>query len=149
MKKVALVAAAASILFTVAAAAADMPVKGRPAPAPIALYNWTGFYIGVHGGGGWSDGDSFTNPIPSVAAWNRSADAFTLRGSGGLAGVHGGYNWQVSPNWLVGVEGDWTWADINASATTPIRNPAGVPFAGVNLTTMSRMPFCTAEPTMP
>lgn len=22
-----------------------------------------------------------------------------------------GYNWQVSPNWLVGVEGDWGWAN--------------------------------------
>ena len=33
------------------AGAADMPVKARPL-AP-AIYDWSGFYIGVHGGGGW------------------------------------------------------------------------------------------------
>jgi outer membrane immunogenic protein len=138
MKKVILAAAAASILFTGAASAADMAVKARPAPLPVAVYNWTGFYIGAHGGGGWAQGDSYTDPIPSPAAWNRAADVFGLDGSGALAGVHAGYNWQVAPTWLLGVEADWTWTDINAAQSLPIRNPAGVPFPGVNLTTMSR-----------
>jgi outer membrane immunogenic protein len=137
MQKIVMAAAAVSILFAGAASAADMAVKAPPlAVAP--LYNWTGFYIGVHGGGGWSRGDSSTNPIPSVALWNRSADVFDLDGSGAVAGVHAGYNWQVAPTWLLGVEADWSWTDINASQSLPIRNPAGVPFAGTSVTTMSR-----------
>ena len=37
------------------AMAADMPVKARPpAPAPVAVYNWTGCYIGGNVGGGWA-----------------------------------------------------------------------------------------------
>ena len=33
------------------ASAADLPLKAVPPPAPI--WTWTGFYVGVHGGGGW------------------------------------------------------------------------------------------------
>ena len=35
--------------------AADLPVKA-PYMAPIALYNWTGFYIGGNVGGAWETG---------------------------------------------------------------------------------------------
>src|SRR6266436_504632 len=38
------------------AVAADMPV--RPGPPPIAspafVPDWVGFYVGIHGGGGWA-----------------------------------------------------------------------------------------------
>ena len=40
------------------AAAADLPARAPvPVKAPIvaAAYNWTGFYIGIHGGGAWLD----------------------------------------------------------------------------------------------
>jgi outer membrane immunogenic protein len=44
--------------LTGTAAAADLPPRPAPAPyykAPVALpvYNWTGFYIGINGGGGF------------------------------------------------------------------------------------------------
>ena len=38
----------------------------------------------------------------------------SLNSSGGLGGVHAGYNWQVT-NWLLGVEADWMWLNRNAS----------------------------------
>ena len=40
------------------AAAADIPARAPiPVKAPIvaAAYDWTGFYIGIHGGGAWLD----------------------------------------------------------------------------------------------
>ena len=37
--------------------------------------------------------------------------------SGFLGGVQGGYNWQVS-NMVLGIEGEYTWADVSGSATT-------------------------------
>ena len=60
MKKL-LLAIVGSVALGVAAPAlaADMPVKAAP-PAPVApIYNWTGFYIGAHVGGAWSDTDWF------------------------------------------------------------------------------------------
>lgn len=123
------------------ASAADIaarPYAKAPSSVVSPAYSWSGFYVGVHGGGGWSRGDGFADPLPSPAAFNRAADAFALDGSGAVAGVHAGYNWQVAPTWLLGVEADWSWTDINASASAPVRSPAGVVFPGTNITRMSR-----------
>lgn len=48
-------AVAATAFVTAPASAADMarPVY-KAAPAPIAIYNWTGFYIGGNAGAGWA-----------------------------------------------------------------------------------------------
>src|SRR5262245_60042030 len=56
MKKIAF-ATAATLLLTGAASAADLAARPyTKAPAPmVSVYNWTGFYIGVNGGGGWAD----------------------------------------------------------------------------------------------
>ena len=49
------------VAFGVAApaSAADMPVKAAPPPPVAPIYNWTGFYIGAHVGGAWTDTDWF------------------------------------------------------------------------------------------
>src|SRR5258707_14753695 len=39
------------------AGAADMPARPwdkAPAPMVSPMYDWTGFYVGVNGGGGWA-----------------------------------------------------------------------------------------------
>jgi outer membrane immunogenic protein len=92
----------AAIALPAGAFAADMPMKAyAPAPAPV-VYNWTGFYIGGVIGAGrtkWGrDGFYDTNPV---------SDSFT--DSAVSAGGTVGYNWQVSPTWLVGIEGDGSW----------------------------------------
>jgi len=50
----------ATLLFAGPALAADL---GRPPAykaAPLApVFTWTGFYLGVHGGYGWSSSDVF------------------------------------------------------------------------------------------
>ncbi|HEY1475486.1 MAG TPA: outer membrane beta-barrel protein [Pseudolabrys sp.] len=131
--------AAALVVIAAPVQAADMPVKApAPAPAVVApVYDWTGFYIGVHGGGAWNRGDGTVDPLPSPAAFNRSADVFDLNASSALVGVHAGYNLPLYSNFLIGVEGDWSWTHASASATAPIRNPAGVPF-GTGTTSMGR-----------
>ena len=60
MKSFALPVAAFSTLLAGAASAADMrmPVKAPP-PAPVvAVYNWTGCYVGAGGGYGMFDQES-------------------------------------------------------------------------------------------
>lgn len=86
------------------ASAADlprqMPVKAPAYMAPI--YNWTGLYIGINGGGGWGS-----------STWDGSgARSFDL--SGGLIGGTLGYNWQFG-TWVVGLEGDADWSNIKGS----------------------------------
>jgi outer membrane immunogenic protein len=91
-------------IFTTGAMAADLPVKAPPMVAPV--WNWTGFYIGANGGYSWGRANTSIlpltgSPFPTVpfAAFHQSVD-------GGLGGGQAGYNWQVDPKWLVGVEAD-------------------------------------------
>ena len=116
-KKIALAAAAVSILFTGAASAADLaarPYTKAPPPVVAPIYNWTGFYIGVSGGGGWAD----TRWQYFGSAVNTNHDL-----SGWLAGGQVGYNWQAG-SWVFGLEADGHWADIEGSTLCP--NPAFV-----------------------
>lgn len=97
MKKILLSGVAlAALLAAAPASAADMPVRGpvyKAAPAPV--FNWTGFYFGGHVGYGWGD-----------TAIGGNTDGF-------LGGLQAGYNWQLSRNWVFGVEADISGTDIN------------------------------------
>jgi outer membrane immunogenic protein len=112
MKKIALSAAAVSILISSAASAADMPVKAAFMP-PVAVYNWTGFYIGINGGGGsahtcWNETlDGTVGPQPNVFEGCHDA-------TGGTVGGQIGYRWQSS-SWVFGVEAQGNWADFKGS----------------------------------
>jgi outer membrane immunogenic protein len=95
------IAALGFVVFgTASAFAADLPTKApvyTKAPA-IAVYNWTGFYIGVQGG--WSqirDSQVLSSPVFVLPVASRA--------SGGVGGAHAGYNYQVN-QFVVGVEGD-------------------------------------------
>ena len=84
--------------------AADLHAKApvyRAAPVPM-LYNWTGFYAGLYGGGGWGS-HNFSNSV----GFNDS-----YRSTGGLIGGLVGYNWQFNNPLVVGLEGDIAWASI-------------------------------------
>lgn len=109
MKKFALAIAALAV-GTVGASAADMAPRYAKAPmvAPVAVYNWTGFYIGVNGGWGWSDTDRYDAVGALVAGPRQSGD-------GGFIGGTVGYNWQGASPFVFGIEGDAAWADINSS----------------------------------
>src|SRR5262245_28160196 len=93
--------------------AADLPPRYNPVPpstpylAPV--YNWTGFYIGINGGGAWGRSDWTAPAFPAFNTGNFDV-------SGGLVGGTIGYNWQAG-NWVYGIEGDIDWADISGSTT--------------------------------
>src|SRR5438552_2403237 len=55
-KLIVLLSGALSLGAVATASAADMAVKAPP-PAPIALANWTGFYLGGEVGGRWTEAD--------------------------------------------------------------------------------------------
>jgi outer membrane immunogenic protein len=90
--------------------AADMPLKAPP--IPYVSYNWTGLYVGANVGYGWGSDES-TNvngnaPFPAGLVRNTDPD-------GGLAGFQLGYNYQFPSNWVVGVEGQFSWSHLTGS----------------------------------
>ena len=117
MKKLLLATAALMALGVAApASAADMPVKAAPPPPVAPIYNWTGFYIGAHVGGAWSDTDWFyaccaTNLL--IAAPCGLAQG-GHSGSSWLAGGQVGFNYQVG-RFVWGIEADFSATDIKGS----------------------------------
>lgn len=96
MKNILLATAGILSLGMVSAQAADMParmpVKAAPAYVAPALYNWTGPYVGLSGGGSFGSG----------------SDA-------GIVGGTLGYNMQTGP-WVFGLEGDMNWLSHTSAA---------------------------------
>jgi outer membrane immunogenic protein len=138
MKKILLAAAAASILMTGVASAADMAPRYTKAPPPIPapVFTWTGCYIGGNVGYARSDVRSdgvpnavFFNGFPAAATLEEADSSTKLNPSGVTAGGGGGCNYQTGI-FVIGGEGDVNWTDIRYGA---IRGPfpnvlGGVPF---------------------
>jgi outer membrane immunogenic protein len=108
MKKIlGLTLAGALSVAALPAVAADYPMKAPPPP----IWTWTGFYVGVSAGAGWLASHIFNNSGNYI-------------GTGGAAGVTVGWNWQApgSP-WVLGIEGDWLWSNMNAAVGIPTCGP--------------------------
>jgi outer membrane immunogenic protein len=100
------------------AMAADLAARPYKAPAPIvAIYDWTGFYIGGNGGWGQSRNCWDFVGVAGLAV----ADGCRER-SGGLAGGQIGYRWQAN-QWVFGLEAQGDWADLRNQRISII-NPA-------------------------
>jgi outer membrane immunogenic protein len=75
------------------------------APPATPDYNWSGFYLGANGGGGWGR-----------SHWTTAGHADT---SGGLAGGTVGYNWQAGKT-VLGLEGDLDWSGLKGTANSTL-----------------------------
>jgi outer membrane immunogenic protein len=92
------------------AVAADLPARTyTKAPAYVAaVYDWSGFYIGINGGWGQSRDRRF---FDTTATFLGSYDA-----NGGTVGGQIGYRWQTGA-WVFGLEAQGNWADITGSTS--------------------------------
>ena len=106
-----LTAVALTIGFVQPAVAADLPQRSAPAPlfSPTPVYNWTGIYIGINGGGGWGHQD----PLNLIT--NRF-DNDSVNFSGGVVGGTAGAQIQ-SGHVVIGFEADLDWAGLKGSGT--------------------------------
>jgi len=113
MKKILIgLAGAVALTLSAPAGAADLaarPYTKAPVAPPAPIYTWTGFYVGVQGGGAWGRSDETFFGAPNTAIFAGSQNYDT---TGGFVGGVFGYNWQSGPV-VFGVEGDYHWADIN------------------------------------
>ena len=117
MKRILLSVASLAAIGTPAFAAdlaprSYMPTKAPPLVSPA--YDWSGFYVGINGGGGW-DRDCWNNTALFGVPVSPSAGEGCASNSGGTVGGQIGYRWQ-SASWVFGVEAQGNWADISGSS---------------------------------
>jgi len=96
MKRMMLGGLALAVLGTNSGLAADLsrPYTKAPSPAYVPaepIYRWTGFYVGGHLGGAFGSRSIFGND------------------SRFLGGLQAGGDYQLSQNWVVGIEGQYSW----------------------------------------
>jgi outer membrane immunogenic protein len=112
MKKLLLVTASLAVLGVAPAVAADLPARVYTKAPPMvqAAYDWSGFYIGINGGGG----TAHTTWDFVGGGTEGSHDA-----TGGTVGGQIGYRWQQGPV-VFGVEAQGNWADFHGSNVIPL-----------------------------
>jgi outer membrane immunogenic protein len=101
--------------FPTARAPQGATVRPGPFDAPPAygspinrVYNWTGFYLGLNGGGAVGNTPWGSGP---------DATAGTASNSGGLVGGTIGYALQAGDALVLGVEADLDWARISSTVS--------------------------------
>jgi outer membrane immunogenic protein len=121
MKKLATAIATVALVATPAFAA-------PPAPAPAPVYNWTGWYVGGNVGANFGTDKTDFNAAPVTVEscfklqclFNETsglAGSDTVYPGGFVGGGEVGYNWQLSPIWVVGLEADFQGIDNKESGT--------------------------------
>ncbi len=124
--------------FAGAASGADLAARTySKAPALAApVYDWSGFYVGLNGGGSIHQCLTITS-VAGAAVFPNPEGCHDA--TGGLAGGQIGYRWQAA-NWVFGLEAQGDWANLRGS------NPsltAIVPYT--NQTTVDGIGLFTAQ----
>jgi outer membrane immunogenic protein len=127
MKKLFMAGVALTALAAAPATAADIARPVYKAPPPVvAVFSWTGCYVGAHIGGLWarkdwsrSAGDTFFGNLPAGASFgSHDADSW-------LGGFQAGCDYQFAGAFVVGIQGDYAWTDAegsNVNVSVPIAN---------------------------
>lgn len=111
---------ASMLVLSGASQAADV-VAAEPAGV-----DWSGFYVGLHGGWGWADADAEygNDHYNKYCGETRDAKsliigqlgcAVDLKPDGGFVGAQAGYNHVFDNGLMLGVEGDYALASLNDS----------------------------------
>jgi outer membrane immunogenic protein len=119
----------ALLMFGTAGAAAD-ELPNRPSfyiLGPTSTLPWTGLYLGINGGYGWAhSGITALADDPAAAAGTCGGVGHGTCISpggfleyGGTFGGQIGYDWQINPLWLTGIETDYQWADFRSGTALP------------------------------
>lgn len=139
---------AAAVLAISAGSAFAADLAARPytkAPPPVATaYDWSGFYIGVNGGGAsahkcWdlTGIDIGFGVIPIAPAHREGCHDAT----GAIVGGQIGYRWQAA-NWVFGVEGQGDWANLRGSHLTI---PGALPVVETDRTKVDAIGLLTGQ----
>lgn len=117
-----LAGATAGLLLTgTSAFAADL---GPPPPvvAPLPVFTWTGFELGVQVGGGVGRTSVRVDPNFTPAPFPPFASSASYGSSGVFGGIHVGFNYQFAGPIVAGIQLEYNFAGITGSASAPPLN---------------------------
>ncbi|MDR0254107.1 MAG: porin family protein [Brucellaceae bacterium] len=113
--------AAALLLSSTSAFAADAIVYNEPAPVVADTFSWTGGYIGLNAG--YAGGQNKLNVYDGLSAKDNS--------NGFLGGIQAGYNWQFDQT-IVGIETDFQGAGLKSKAELSFNGQSEAAEAKIN-----------------
>lgn len=140
-------AALTTLCLSLPALAADLPARVAKAPALVVspAYDWSGFYLGVHAGYTFGEDDDVSTTgqaaanIANVAGGARPGHV-RLDRDGFIGGGQIGYNWQLTPNWVFGLETDISYVDIRRDENV-VTAPLAPGVGSLNNTFRTRMDY--------
>lgn len=105
--KALLLSSSVALIAATSAHAADVIIQEEPAPIILpAEFSWEGAYIGGQIGYGWGKSE-FSEP----------GYYLRVKPDGFLGGLYAGYNFDVGNNFILGIDGDITYNDLEDSYT--------------------------------
>ncbi len=117
MKRILLTAVSLGVLGLMSPAlGADLAAYTKAPALASPVYDWSGFYVGVFGGGGYGNHNVNDANGPNTPFANFTAN-YTSQGA--VAGGEGGYNIQ-SGNVLVGIEAQGFWSGIKGNDASQV-----------------------------
>lgn len=109
MKRLIAAAAAATVLAATPALSADLYDPVAPVAPEVygpTVFSWAGPYVGAQIGYGWGEASG------RLKGNRRGIDT-----DGVIGGLYGGYNAQLTPNFVLGGEADISWSDVSGQRT--------------------------------
>jgi outer membrane immunogenic protein len=141
MNKFPAAASLALALISGSAFAADLPSRKAPPVAVPSAYNWGGLYGGINVGYGFANGSTSTGSlagtysqgtaattVPVSANWANSA----MSPSGVVGGGQLGYNYQITPMFVAGIEADIQASDMGSTVNYTVANLSGNGYTAIN-----------------
>jgi outer membrane immunogenic protein len=112
MKRILLTTVSLGVLGLLSPAlGAELPTYSKAPSIAAPVYDWSGFYVGGFGGGGFGNHNVNNALGPNTPFADYTAN---YSSTGGVAGGEAGYNWQ-SGSIVVGLEGDMFWSGIKGN----------------------------------
>jgi outer membrane immunogenic protein len=109
-----LLGTAALIVLAGPAIAADMRGPVYKAPPPVVpAWSWSGCYVGGHVGGLWAKATEWVVRTPGGDFFGESLGGHEAKGW--LGGVQAGCDYQFAGGLVIGIQGDYAWADAEGA----------------------------------
>lgn len=125
--------AAGFLVFGLMGTCASAPAADKAIP-----YDWTGVYAGLNAGYGWADQNSLVNRDLTNLSDHIDALSNGFGVNGTSVGAEFGYNYATGPNMVIGLEGDFGWANVNGSVSTSFFDVGGGP-GGSDITRINEL----------
>lgn len=113
-----LITSCAILLGAAAANAADAIVYDEPAPIVVAApaFSWAGAYIGGQVGYGWGRSDFSGH---GAEEFHDQGHSLRFKPDGFLGGLYAGFNFDMGNNFILGIDGDVTYNDLESGLWGP------------------------------